>query len=423
MFGRLTACGLALLILLPGPAARADEGDLSFVTLIGGGLMLLAGGSFCMLEDSGETSPYAARSFYGGIGMTYARDNFQEKGGLDPYNPTAVTGSGGGLAGRRFAGRNEDEGQLSDFDAADPRPPESPPGTTTANQDRPEPTGEIRVNAQGKLEAVLGPANGIPGELRPDAEDGPVPPASADGVSVSDGGAFGADVVLPVKVEDGAAWGINGRLGFRCHPRAALETHFEWLGEDFDLSFDTVGLERTEPSNLFNGKTEMHFRHATVDSEMWTAGLNARFFLMTGRVQPYALGGLGIFRLKESAVRYDVAQTSPTGTEACPQFLARPVLPATPGGDASTDPNRLLPSANCSYQSPTFFDSDQFKDIDLAARFGGGVEVYVTDWLSLNVEGVYVRPTGRVESYDYVSLSAGLLFRFGGGLFQDAAAR
>lgn len=420
MLRRISACGLALLVLLPGPAARADEGDLSFVALIGGGLMLLSGSAFCFVQPSEEPGPFATRSFYGGLGMSYAHDNFQTKGGGSPFDPGSVSGSGGGLVGRRFAGRNEDEGQLTDFDALDPRVPEDPPAPVgslpTGNQDRPEPTGAIGVDPNGKPLPIYGAPNGILGETRPDAEDGPL------GSAISDGGAFGADAVLSTKVEDGAAWGINGRLGFRCHPRAALEAHFEWLGEDFDLSFDTVGLQRSDPGNPLNGQTEMHFRHATVDSDLWTAGANARFFLMTGRVQPYVLGGLGIMRLKESTVRYDLATTSPTATEACPQELVRPVIPIpTAGGDANTDPNRLLPSTNCSYISPAFLDSDQFKDIDLAARFGGGLEVYVTDQLSLNLEGAYVRPSGRVEGYDYYSLSAGVLFRFGGGLFRDAA--
>ncbi len=407
MFRRISASGLALLILLPGPAARADEGDLSFMALISGGVMLLSGSALCFVEPSEPPGPFATRSFYGGLGTTYALENFQSKSGGSPFD----IGSSPGLAGKRFEGLNEDENQPTDRDARDPREPEDPPAPTgTAAQDKPEIVG---VGPNGTL--ILGAPNGIPGERRPDAEDGPLPPATVDG------GTFGPDAVLSIKVDDGAAWGINGRLGFRCHPRAALEGHFEWIGEDFDYSFDTVGLERSDPLNPLNGKTEMHWRHVTVESNIWTAGANARFFLMTGRVQPYVLGGIGLMKLEETARRYDVATTSPTATESCPRNIAFPVLGATPGGDAGTDPNGLLPSRNCSYNTPSLRDSRPFDDVDLAARLGGGVEVYLTDRLSLNVEGVYVRPSGQVEDYDYVSFSAGVLYRFGGGLFRDSA--
>ncbi len=407
MHRRTAASGLALALLLPGPAARADEGDLSFLTLVGGGLMLLSGTAFCFAEEGGDPGPYATRSFYGGLGMSYARDNFQQKGGdLDPFVREHQPGGGGALAARRFVGKNDDAGLASDRDAPDPRPPETPTG---ANRDR----GEC---VEPAVSCPNAPPNGIFNEPRPDDEDGPLPPAAVDGA------AFGPDVVMSTKVEDGAAWGISARLGFRCHSRAALESHFEWLGEDFDLAFDTLGVERAFPDDPLNGKTELHFRHAATDVHLWTAGLNARFFLMTGRVQPYALGGLGLFRLREATVRYEVAQTRAGATEACPRAVARPVLGPGPQG---SDPNVLMPSANCVYSAQgaaTVIDTDQFKDVDLAARLGGGVEVHVTDRLSLNLEGVYVRPSGRVEAYDFVSLSAGVMFRFGGGLLQGPAA-
>jgi opacity protein-like surface antigen len=411
MLRRITAPALALLLLLPSAPARADEGDISFMTLIGGGLMLLSSTAFCFIDPPDEPDLYSSKRFYAGLGMTYVRDNFQTKGGGSPYDIGGGQTSGGGLAGRRFARRNEDENQPSDFDQIDPRPPEDVPipGRPSGQFDRPEPIGQ-EIAADGRPRAIFGNppiGNGIFGESRPDAEDGFLPPARGDGF------AFGADAVLSLEVEDGAVWGIGGRAGYRCHPRTAMEAHFEWLGEDFDLSFDTAGLERSFPLDAFNGKTEMHWRHASTDAELWTIGANARFFLTKGRIQPYVLGGLGIGRLSESTVRYDVAITDPTATDRCPQVITPPRLTPTPGGDASTDPNSLYPSANCRYQSPTVRDSDQFKDIDLVARFGGGVEVHVTDFMSLNVEGSYVRPTGRIEGYDFYSMTAGVMIHFG----------
>jgi opacity protein-like surface antigen len=288
--------------------------------------------------------------------------------------------------------------------------------------DAPEPTGQTIITTTNAFtnrtrsvaRATGGIPNGIPGESRPDPEDGALAPAREDG------GAFGADAVLPTRIEDGAVWGIGARAGFRCHPRAALETHFEWLGEDFDLSFDTAGLHRIAPLDAFNGKTEMHWRHATTSSELWTLGVNARLFLTQGRIQPYVLGGLGIGSLDESTSRYDVAVTDPTATERCPRMVTPPRLTPTPGGDASTDPNSLYPSTGCRYQAPVLRDSKHYEPVDLIARFGGGVEAHVTDYLSLNIEGSYVRATGSLAGYDFYSMTAGVIFHFDRGLFESA---
>jgi len=54
----------------------------------------------------------------------------------------------------------------------------------------------------------------------------------------------------------------------------------------------------------------------------------------------------------------------------------------------------------------------QKTDTDFAARFGGGVEFYVTENIGLSVDSSYVIPTGDVEDLDYVSVGAGVFFRF-----------
>lgn len=54
----------------------------------------------------------------------------------------------------------------------------------------------------------------------------------------------------------------------------------------------------------------------------------------------------------------------------------------------------------------------QRTDTDFAARFGGGVEFYVTENIGLSVDSSYVIPTGDVEDLDYVSVGAGVFFRF-----------
>lgn len=54
----------------------------------------------------------------------------------------------------------------------------------------------------------------------------------------------------------------------------------------------------------------------------------------------------------------------------------------------------------------------QKTDTDFAARFGGGVDFYVTRNIGLSVDSSYVIPTGDVEDLDYVSVGAGVFFRF-----------
>jgi opacity protein-like surface antigen len=47
-----------------------------------------------------------------------------------------------------------------------------------------------------------------------------------------------------------------------------------------------------------------------------------------------------------------------------------------------------------------------------AARFGGGVDLYVTEHIVLNTEVRYVLPTGSAESFDMISFGWGLQYRF-----------
>jgi hypothetical protein len=46
------------------------------------------------------------------------------------------------------------------------------------------------------------------------------------------------------------------------------------------------------------------------------------------------------------------------------------------------------------------------------ARFGGGVEFYLTDYLYLHADTSYVLGTGDVSDLDYISVGWGLGCRF-----------
>lgn len=54
----------------------------------------------------------------------------------------------------------------------------------------------------------------------------------------------------------------------------------------------------------------------------------------------------------------------------------------------------------------------QKTDTDFAARFGGGVDFYLNESFGLSIDSSYVVPTGDVEDLDYVSVGAGVFFRF-----------
>ena len=49
---------------------------------------------------------------------------------------------------------------------------------------------------------------------------------------------------------------------------------------------------------------------------------------------------------------------------------------------------------------------------DFAARFGGGVDVYLNRNLVFALDTSYVLPTGDVDGLDHVAFSLGLQYRF-----------
>ena len=101
-------------------------------------------------------------------------------------------------------------------------------------------------------------------------------------------------------------------------------------------------------------------KQATLDIETWMATLNAKVFAFTGRIQPFGIIGIGAM-------------------------------------NAKADSPLLISSVN---------------ETDLAFRFGGGSDFYVTKNWVVNLEGSYVLPTGDVQDVNYISLGGGLQYRF-----------
>jgi len=134
--------------------------------------------------------------------------------------------------------------------------------------------------------------------------------------------------------------GVNIRAGYRFAPRVAVEFQYEWL-EGFD---DNGAAPRLE-----------------VDSSLLT--LDAKFFALTGRVQPYARAGVGVHFANLEIVNDD-------------------------------------------------FDKPWEDSTGFAARFGVGIDYYLTPHWALALEGSYVVSTGDTKHFDYGGLLFGAQYRF-----------
>lgn len=51
-------------------------------------------------------------------------------------------------------------------------------------------------------------------------------------------------------------------------------------------------------------------------------------------------------------------------------------------------------------------------ELDFSARFGGGIDFYVTDNVALQLSSSYVLTTGSIDGSDYISLVAGVQYKF-----------
>jgi len=51
-------------------------------------------------------------------------------------------------------------------------------------------------------------------------------------------------------------------------------------------------------------------------------------------------------------------------------------------------------------------------ETDLAVRFGGALDSYITEHWVANLEITYVHPTGDVKDIDYFSFGGGIQYRF-----------
>jgi opacity protein-like surface antigen len=137
------------------------------------------------------------------------------------------------------------------------------------------------------------------------------------------------------------SFGYGARLGYRAHKHFAIEAEFDRIVE-IELDTQTLGVE---------SKTEVSLYNLTG---------NAKIYPLTGRFQPFVMGGAG-------------------------------------WGRSKSDPD----AANAK------------RDDGFVARVGGGIDIYGSRDVALTTEVSYVMTPG-LEDLDHLSIKAGLVLRFYG---------
>jgi opacity protein-like surface antigen len=157
------------------------------------------------------------------------------------------------------------------------------------------------------------------------------------------------------------SWSINGHGGYRCHPRYSIAFSLEYFG-GFDTQWTGV---------LGTGSDDIDIFAATVD---------IKGYLLTGRYQPYLLLGGGTMNIQTKV-------TNPTGIGKGP----------VPGGG----------------RGPIITPIVQSRDYtDFVFRFGGGIDLYATEHVVVNIGANYLLPLGEVSGVDLFSVGGGIEYRF-----------
>jgi opacity protein-like surface antigen len=144
------------------------------------------------------------------------------------------------------------------------------------------------------------------------------------------------------------AGGVRGKFGRRCHSRFSVEFEMEWL-DDF----------AGEVVNLSNGEVASDINFSTI-----AGTINTKGYLLTGRVQPFVLVGVGAMSVR---------------------------------GDAKDSGSGVKTSQD---------------DGHLVARFGGGIDFYVNRHWVVSGQADYVYSTTNLESTNYISVGFGAMYRW-----------
>jgi hypothetical protein len=143
--------------------------------------------------------------------------------------------------------------------------------------------------------------------------------------------------------------GVGFAIGYRLHRRVALEGALTWMGGQ--LYADSVdGSVPSDPVVVSEKRADL--------GHLWV-GVNGKVFILTGRVQPFAIVGFGMLRVDRVARG------------------GQPVVSTGVGG-----------------------------------RFGGGFDVYLTRSLAVDASLTYDLGMGATEGTDQATFALSLLYRF-----------
>jgi opacity protein-like surface antigen len=178
------------------------------------------------------------------------------------------------------------------------------------------------------------------------------------------------DVIIPgpdTRARADDSWSVKVRGGYRCHPRYSVGATFEFFG-----GFDTDWTGALGTGND--------------DIDVFVATADIKTYLLTGRYQPYLLLGGGIMNHKTKV-------TNPTGIV----------------GTVNTNP----PPPADSLTLPIFGSVDQSRSYtDFVVRLGGGLDIYATDHVVVNIDANYLAPLGEVSGTSIYTIGGGIEYRF-----------
>jgi opacity protein-like surface antigen len=133
--------------------------------------------------------------------------------------------------------------------------------------------------------------------------------------------------------------GFGARIGYRFLPWMSIEAQFVWI-EEFKLEDSSFG-----DAKLENATSGM---------------LNAKFYILTGRIQPYGLIGTGVTRMR---LKSDLTK-------------------------------------------------EKEKETMVSVQGGFGTDFYLTDGFGLNFEVVYHRQFDDLDKFSMVNANFGIFIRF-----------
>jgi opacity protein-like surface antigen len=158
-------------------------------------------------------------------------------------------------------------------------------------------------------------------------------------------------VVTEARVDVDALIGVSLGVGYRWHPRFATDLAFDWARGDSDLDVTVVA--------PVQGVSTVQARFGTFT--IWTLTGDLKGYLFTGRIQPYGVVGLGVMRQELGDFAGGAADVSRTG---------------------------------------------------FAPRFGGGIDVYLTRAVLLNLDAGYLLGTGDLDGENATTIRLGIGGRF-----------